>query len=201
MAKRSRMSKKNPKVDQFLAKAEHWPEEMKKLRNILVTSPLSEEIKWGTPCYTHEGANVVLIHAFKSYCALLFFKGALLKDPRKILIRQTENMQSARQVRFPSVKEITKLESTIKAYVKEALEVEKAGLKVKFKKTSEFSVPAEFQQKLKESPELKAAFKALTPGRQRAYLLHFSSAKQATTREARIEKCRPKIMKGKGLLD
>lgn len=191
----------NPKVDSMISKVKTWQDELKKLRAIAQGSGLTEELKWGWPCYAHEGANIVLIHSFKEYCALLFFKGALFKDPKKILIQQTENVQAARQMRFKSAAEITKLQSTIKAYIKEAIAVEKAGLKVSFKKTKEFKMPEEFQNKLDKTPALKKAFESLTPGRQRGYLLHFSSAKQAATREARIAKCIPRILKGKGLDD
>ena len=181
--------------------AKAWQAEIQKLKSIVQSSGLKEERKWGWPCYTQEGANIVLIHSFKEYCALLFFKGALFKDPKKILIQQTENVQAARQMRFKSAAEITKLQSTIKAYIKEAIAVENAGLKVSFKKTKEFKMPEEFQGKLDKTPALKKAFEALTPGRQRGYLLHFSSAKQAATREARIAKYIPQILKGKGLDD
>jgi len=191
----------HPTVDAVLAKAKAWKDEMLALRAIALDSGLTEDFKWGQPCYTLDGHNVVLIHGFKEYCALLFFKGALLKDAKGLLVQQTENVQSARQIRFTNVKEITKLESVLKAYILEAIEVEKAGLKVNFKKTAEFSVAEEFQNKLDKTPALKRAFNALTPGRQRAYLLHFSAAKQSKTREARVEKCTPLILKGKGLDD
>lgn len=191
----------NPKVDSMVGKAKSWQAELKKLRSIAQGFGLTEELKWGWPCYTHEGSNIVLIHSFKEYCALLFFKGALFKDPKKILIQQTENVQAARQMRFKSAAEITKLQATIKAYIKEAIAVEKAGLKVSFKKTQEFKMPEEFRMKLDTTPALKKAFEALTPGRQRGYLLHFSSAKQAATREARIAKYIPQILKGEGLDD
>jgi uncharacterized protein YdeI (YjbR/CyaY-like superfamily) len=191
----------NPKVDFYFSKAKQWQEEIKKLRTIVLDCGLNEELKWGVPCYSFEKSNIVLIHVFKEYCALLFFKGALLKDAKSILIQQTENVQSARQIRFTSVQEIVKMERTVKAYIKEAIEVEKAGLKVEFKKTSEFTIPEELQHKLNEMPTLKKAFHALTPGRQRAYLFYFSQAKQSKTREARVEKCIPQILKGKGLDD
>jgi uncharacterized protein YdeI (YjbR/CyaY-like superfamily) len=194
-------NKTNPKVDAFLGEAVQWREEMKNLRRILLDCPLDEEIKWGKPCYTFQNNNIVLIHAFKEYCALLFFKGALLKDARGILVRQTENVQAARQVRFTSVPEIRRLESLLKSYVRQAIDVEKAGLEVKYKKTSEFTIPGELQNRFAEVPALKAAFEKLTPGRQRAYLLYFSAAKQSKTREARIEKYRRQILKGKGLND
>jgi uncharacterized protein YdeI (YjbR/CyaY-like superfamily) len=195
------MKKTNPKVDAFLRNAQQWQAELKELRAIALDSELTEELKWGVPCYAIEKKNVVLIHAFKEYCALLFFKGALLKDPQGILVQQTENVQAARQIRFTSVKEIVKLKSALKAYIEQAIEVEQAGLKVDFKKTTEFSVVEEFQTKLDKSAPLRKAFEALTPGRQRAYLLYFSSAKQSKTREARVAKCIPLIRKGKGLDD
>ena len=191
----------NPKVDFFFAKAEQWREEFEKLRGIILDCGLTEELRWGKPCYTFQESNVVLIHGFKNYCALLFVKGALLKDPRGVLIQQTENVQAARQIRFASVRQIVEMESLLKAYIKEAVEAEKAGLQVNYKKTSEFKVPEEFQNKLDAMPALKKAFAALTPGRQRGYLLYFSSAKQSTTREARIEKYVPQILKGKGMDD
>jgi len=168
------------------------------LRRIVLSCELTEEMKWGQPCYTIEHSNVVLIHGFKEYCALLFFKGALLKDPKKVLVQQTENVQAARQIRFTNAREITGMESTLKAYIRQAIEVEKSGLQVDYKKTSQFKMPEEFQSQLKRVPKLKTAFEALTPGRQRAYLLHFSGAKQSQTRESRIEKCIPRILKGKG---
>ncbi len=191
----------NPKVDFYFTQAKNWQEEIELLRDIVLDCNLDEVLKWGCPCYTAEGSNVVLIHTFKEYCALLFFKGALMKDPKDILIQQSANVQAARQMRFTNAKEITKLKTSIKAYIKEAIAIEKAGLKVELKKTSEFEMVEEFKQVLKEDAELKKAFKALTPGRQRAYLLHFSSAKQSKTREARIEKCIPDILAGKGLND
>jgi uncharacterized protein YdeI (YjbR/CyaY-like superfamily) len=178
-----------------------WQAELAALRTLVLASGLTEECKWGVPCYTSDRNNIVLIHAFKDYCALLFFKGALLKDAKGILIQQTENVQSARQLRFTDVREITKLKSTINAYLQEAIAVEKAGLKVSMKPTAEFAMPEEFQAKLDASPALKIAFEALTPGRQRGYLLHFAAAKQSKTRESRIEKCTPQILNGKGLLD
>jgi uncharacterized protein YdeI (YjbR/CyaY-like superfamily) len=191
----------NPKVDWFFTKATPWQKEYAKLRTIALACDLVEELKWGQPCYTFQGSNIVLIHGFKDYCAFLFFKGALLKDKKKILIQQTENVQAARQIRFTSVPEIVKLEKTLKAYIYEAVEVEEKGLKVEFKKTKEFAMPEEFKKKLNKNRMLKTAFDALTPGRQRGYLLHFSSAKQSKTREARIEKCIPQILDGKGLED
>jgi uncharacterized protein YdeI (YjbR/CyaY-like superfamily) len=191
----------NPKVDFFFNKTQLWQEEYNKLRNIVLNCQLAEELKWGQPCYTSEGKNIVLIHGFKEYCALLFMKGALLKDTEGILIQQTENVQAARQIRFTNVQEIIKLEPVLKATIAQAVEVEKAGLKVELKKTSEFKMPEEFQKKLEENPTLKTAFKTLTPGRQRAYLLYFSAPKQSKTRESRIEKCVKPILKGKGLSD
>jgi uncharacterized protein YdeI (YjbR/CyaY-like superfamily) len=195
------MNKMNPKVDAFLIKAKKWKEEFEKLRMIVLDCRLTEELKWGQPCYTFEKSNIVLIHGFKEYCALLFFKGALLKDPNGILIQQTANVQAARQVRFTSVREIVEMEPILKAYIYEAIDVEKAGLKVKYRKTSEFKIPEEFQNKLDEIPALKAAFDALTPGRQRAYLFYFSQPKQSKTRESRVEKCMQQILNGKGLND
>jgi len=191
----------NPKVDFYFKKAVKWQEEIELLRTIVLDCHLTEELKWGCPCYMFEKSNIVLIHVFKEYCALLFFKGALLKDPKGILIQQTENVQSGRQVRFTNVKEITKLKATLKAYIYEAVKVEEAGLKVELKKTEEYKVPEEFQNKLDKSAALNKAFKALTPGRQRAYIFYFSSAKQSKTREARVEKYIPQIMAGKGLDD
>lgn len=191
----------NPKVDFFFDKDSKWKNEYKELRKIVLSSGLSEELKWGVPCYTFRGNNVVLIHGFKEYCALLFHKGALLNDTEGILIQQTENVQAARQVRFTNVREIVAMESILKRYIYEAIEVEKAGLKVSFKKTAEFKMPQEFQRELEGDPTLKRAFESLSPGRQRGYLLHFSQAKQAKTRESRIEKCRPMILEGKGLND
>jgi uncharacterized protein YdeI (YjbR/CyaY-like superfamily) len=195
------MNNKNPKVDAYLSRAKTWRKEIEKLRKVVLDCGLTEELKWGVPCYTFEESNVVLIHVFKEYCALLFFKGALLQDAEGILIQQTKNTQAARQLRFTGVGEIAGIAATVKAYVREAIGLEKAGLKVDFKKTEEFAVPEEFQNKLVASPALKAAFEALTPGRQRAYLLHFSSAKQSKTRESRIAKCMPQILDGKGLDD
>jgi len=191
----------NPKVDFYFAKAKKWQAEIEKLRLIVLDCGLTEELKWGCPCYTDQKTNIVLIHVFKEYCALLFFKGALLSDAHHILIQQTKNVQSARQMRFTSTREIAKLEPVIKAYVYEAIEVEKAGLKVEYKKTSEFKIPEEFQNKLDRNKTLKTAFYALTPGRQRAYLFHFSQPKLSKTREARVEKSIKQILKGKGLDD
>jgi uncharacterized protein YdeI (YjbR/CyaY-like superfamily) len=194
-------SKKNPKVDWYFTKAEQWKKEARKLREIILDCGLDEELKWGKPCYAFEGSNIVLIHGFKNYCAILFMKGALLKDSKGILVQQTENVQAARQIRFMNLKDITEKEAAIRAYVKEAIEVETAGLEVPLKKTSEFKMPEEFKKKLGKNATLKKAFEALTPGRQRGYLLYFSAAKQSTTREARVEKCAPQILKGKGLDD
>ena len=191
----------NSKVDWFFDKATKWREEYGTLRTIILDCGLTEELKWGQPCYTFQNSNIVLIHGFKEYCALLFFKGVLLKDPGRILIQQTPNVQAARQIRFTNVREIIKMQRTVKAYVYEAVEVEKAGLKVKLKKTSDYKIPDEFQQKLDSNPRLKAAFKALTPGRQRAFLFYFAQPKQSKTRESRIEKYVPQILKGKGLND
>jgi uncharacterized protein YdeI (YjbR/CyaY-like superfamily) len=191
----------NPKVDWYFTKAKQWKEESEKLRAINLDCGLTEELRWGKPCYTFQKSNVVLIHGFKGYCALLFMKGALLKDPKGILIQQTENVQAARQIRFTNLREIIEMEPILKAYIKDAIEVEKAGLKVNYKKTSEFKIPEEFQNKLDESSALKKAFAALTPGRQKGYLLYFSGAKQSKTRESRVEKCMPQILKGKGLDD
>ena len=195
------MNKMNPKVDEFLRKADKWRDEFEKLRIIVLDCGLTEELKWGVPCYTFEERNIVLIHVFKEYCALLFFKGALLQDAHGILVRQTKNVQAARQVRFTNVREIVELEPVLKTYIHEAMEAEKAGLKVDFKKTAEFAVPEEFQRKLDEIPALKIAFEALTPGRQRAYLLYFSAPKGSQTREARVEKFLQQILNGKGLYD
>lgn len=195
------MSKTNSKVDSYLARAQTWQEEQAALREIMLGCGLTEELKWGTPCYTFDDSNIVLIHAFKGYCALLFFKGALMKDPKNILIQQTKNVQSARQIRFTGLQQIIAMKTTLRTYVKDAINIEKAGLKVELRKTAEFAVPAEFQTRLKKNAALKTAFAALTPGRQRAYLLYFAAAKQAQTREARIDKCSPRIMDGKGLND
>ena len=191
----------NPKVDWFFNKTQQWQEEYRQLRAIVLDCDLVEELKWGQPCYTFEKRKIVLIHGFKEYCALLFFKGALLKDPKNILIQQTENVQSARQIRFTNVREIVKMKTLLKAYIYEAVQVEEAGLKVPAKKTFEYTVTPEFKNKLDKSAALRTAFETLTPGRQRAYLLHFSSAKQSKTRESRIEKCMPRILKGEGLND
>jgi uncharacterized protein YdeI (YjbR/CyaY-like superfamily) len=191
----------NPKVDWFFDRDTKWQKEYEQLRLIALECGLNEELKWGCPCYTYQNRNIVLIHGFKEYCAFLFFKGALLNDANGILIQQTENVQSARQVRFTNLKEIKKLEKTLRAYIYEAVEVEKAGLNVKLKKTSEYKIPEEFQNRLDKTPGLKKAFDALTPGRQRAYLFYFSQAKQSKTREARVEKYTKQILSGKGLDD
>ena len=191
----------NPEVDFFFDKAAKWQKEFEKLRTIILDCGLTEELKWGQACYTFQGNNIVLIHGFKEYCALLFFKGALLNDPDGILIQQTENVQSARQVRFTNLKDIVKQERTLKAYVYEAIEVERAGLKVKLKATADFKIPEEFQKKLNKNAALKKAFNALTPGRQRQYIFHFSQPKQSKTRESRVEKYIPQILDGKGLND
>jgi uncharacterized protein YdeI (YjbR/CyaY-like superfamily) len=195
------MNRMNPKVDFFFSRAGNWQEEFEKLRTIVLDCGLTEELKWGCPCYTYQHKNIVLIHAFKEYCALLFFKGVLLKDANGILIQQTKNVQAARQIRFTNVREIVKMQRILKAYMYEAIEVERAGLKVKLKKTSDFTVPEEFQKKLDKMPALKTAFGALTPGRQRAYLFYFSQPKQSKTRELRVEKYMQQILKGKGLDD
>jgi uncharacterized protein YdeI (YjbR/CyaY-like superfamily) len=191
----------NPKVDFYFDKAQKWQEEIRALRTIVLDCGLTEQLKWGVPCYAFQKSNIVLIHMFKEYCALLFFKGAFLKEPKGILIQQTKNVQAARQARFTNVREIVKSERVLKVYIYEAIEVEKAGLKVKMKKPTEFAVAEEFQKKLGKLPALKKAFKALTPGRQRAYLLYFSAPKQSKTRESRVEKSIPEILKGKGLND
>ena len=191
----------NPKVDFFFSKEGQWQEAYQKLRKIVLGCGLTEELKWGVPCYTLQKSNIVLMHGFKEYCALLFHKGALLKDTEGILIQQTEHVQAARQIRFTSVQEIEALKPVLKAYLYEAIEVEKAGLKVALKKTSEFTVPVEFQSALDENPALKTAFEALTPGRQRGYLLYFSKPKQSKTRVSRVKKSIPQIMDGMGLND
>lgn len=191
----------NAKVDAYVDRATTWQEAVRKLRAILLDCRLDEELKWGVPCYSLEGSNIVLIHTFKEYCALLFFKGALMKDADGVLVQQTENVQAARQIRFTSADEVVLMESTVKAYIDQAIAVERAGLKVEFKATAEFSMPEEFQAQLDASAALKAAFEALTPGRQRGYLLHFSAAKQSKTRLARVEKHIPNILVGKGLDD
>lgn len=191
----------NPKVDIFLSKAKKWQKEFKKLRMIILNCGLTEDYKWMHPCYTLQGNNIVLIHGFKEYCAVLFFKGALLKDTDDILIQQTKNVQAARQIRFTNVQDILKLEEILKSYIFEAIEIEKAGLKVEMKKTSDYSIPEEFQNQLDKNPDLKTAFNKLTPGRQRAYIFYFSQPKRPKTRESRIEKYIENILKGKGLKD
>ncbi|NIG55684.1 YdeI family protein [Chitinophaga sp. Cy-1792] len=191
----------NPKVDFFFDEASQWQEEYKLLRSIVLDTKLTEELKWGQPCYSYEGGNVVLIHGFKEYCALLLFKGALMQDPEGILIQQSENVQAGRQIRFTNVKEIKQLKKTLKTYIQEAIAIEKAGLKVVMKKTADYKVPEEFQQRLDKNPNLRRAFEALTPGRQRAYLFHFSQPKTSKTREARVEKAIGAILDGKGLND
>ncbi|WP_316636445.1 DUF1801 domain-containing protein [uncultured Flavobacterium sp.] len=191
----------NPEVDFYFDEAEKWQKELEQLRIIALECQLTEELKWGTPCYTLGDRNIVLIHSFKEYCAFLFFKGALLKDTDNILIQQSDNVQAARQIRFTNLSEITDQKNILKTYIYQAIEVERAGLTVKLKKTTEFEVSEEFQKKLDEMPNLKKAFQALTPGRQRAYLLHFSQPKQSKTRESRVEKNIINIMDGKGLND
>jgi len=191
----------NPKVDAYLERRDSWQEEFALLRRILLDTGLTEDLKWGEPCYALDDANVVLIHGFKEYCALLFFKGALMKDPADILIQQTKNVQAARQIRFTGAEQISGMENVLKAYVAEAAEIERSGAKVDFKKTDDFAVPEEFQIRIDSTPSLKTAFEALTPGRQRAYLLHFAQPKQAKTRESRIDKAIPQILAGKGLND
>lgn len=195
-------SRLNPKVDEFLSKAQQWKEESEKLRSIIFDcGELTEDYKWMHPCYTLKGKNVVLIHGFKEYCALLFHKGALLQDPHGILIQQSENVQAARQIRFTNVQEIVEMETILKEYIMNAIEVEKSGLEVKLKETAEYIIPEELEDKFEEIPNLKTAFEALTPGRQRAYLLYFSAPKQSKTRESRVEKCIEQILGGKGLKD
>ena len=191
----------NPKVDWYFIKSEKWQKELEKLRMIVLDCLLTEELKWGVPCYTFQKSNILLIHVFKEYCAVLFIKGALLNDDDDVLIQQTENVQATRQIRFSNVQEIVEMEAILKAYIYEAIEVEKAGLKVSFKKTIELIIPEEFQHKLDEIPALKTAFNALTPGRQRAYNLYFSAPKQSKTRTLRVEKYMQQIINGKGLND
>ena len=191
----------NPKVDWFFSKETKWQEAYSELRMLILDCGLTEELKWGCPCYTVANSNIVLIHGFKDYCALLIMQGALLKDKKNILVQQTENVQSARQIRFKNVEEILKNKSTIKSYIKEAIALEKAGMKVELKKTTEYKIPKEFQTVLDDMLELKKAFQALTPGRQRGYLLYFSAPKQTKTKEARIEKYLQHILDGKGLND
>ncbi|MEI6556621.1 MAG: YdeI family protein [Paludibacter sp.] len=191
----------NPKVDEFISKANRWQEEFEKLRMIILDCQLTEELKWGVPCYTFQNSNVVLIHGFKEYCAILFIKGALLNDAQGLLIQQTEKVQAGRQIRFTNAGEIIELEATLKAYIYEAIEVEKSGLKVELKKTTEYTLPEELLKKFEEIPAMKTAFEALTPGRQRAYILYFSEPKQTKTRESRVEKYMQQILNGKGLND
>ena len=195
------MTSTNPKVDFYFEQAGQWRDEFARLRTIALACDLTEVLKWGNPCYTLEKSNIVLMHGFKGYCALLFFKGALLEDPEGILVQQTKNVQATRQIRFTNLQDIIEMEPILRAYIQQAIDVEKAGLEVAFKETADFAMPEEFQSKLDDIPALKAAFEALTPGRQRAYLLHFSSAKQSKTREARIAKAIPQILDGKGLND
>ncbi len=193
--------KTNARVDAYFRRTEAWRAELGQLRKILLGCGLTEELKWGKPCYTVQAANVVVVLPLKNYCALLFCKGALLRDAQRLLIKPGENTQAARQMRFTALREITEKEAVLTSYIRQAIEVEKAGLEVVYKKTSDYVIPQEFQNKLDESPTLKNAFEALTPGRQRAYILYFSAAKQSKTREARVEKCRPRMMQGKGLND
>ena len=195
------MNKMNPKVEFYFSKAKKWQKELEKLRLIVLGCPLQEELKWGCPCYSYQESNIVLIHVFKEYCALLFFKGALLNNANGILIQQKKNVQAARQIRFTNVQEIIETETILKTYLYEAIEVEKAGLKVKLKKTSAYTIPEEFQKQLSKIAALETAFYELTPGRQRAYILYFSAPKQSKTRESRIEKCMKQILDGKGLND
>jgi len=192
---------RNPEVDAYLGGVGKWRREFEALRAILLDSPMTEALKWGVPCYTFQTKNVVLIHEFKDYCALLFFKGALMADPGGLLIRQSENVQTARQIRFASVQDIAALTPTLKAYVEEAIELERSGAKVKLKAARDFEIPDEFRTRLDADAALKAAFEALTPGRRRAYLLHFSAPKQSKTRASRIDKCAPAILSGRGLDD
>ncbi|NMB62690.1 MAG: hypothetical protein GYA18_10185 [Chloroflexi bacterium] len=195
------MNEKNLKVDEFLRNAKQWQKEFKELRRIILDCQLSEELKWGKPCYTFQKSNIVIIQGFKEYCALLFVKGALLKDARDVLTTLTENTQAACQIRFTNIHEIITMEDTLKDYLHEAMELEKTGLKVRYKKTAEYAIPEEFQKKFDEMPALRTAFNALTPGRQRAYLLYFSAPKQSRTRESRVEKYVQQILNGKGLND
>lgn len=188
----------NPAVDFYFTKAKKWRVEMEALRQFFLDGPLAEELKWGVPCYTLGGKNIALIHAFKDYCAVLFVKGSLLKDPKGLLIQQTENVQAARQMRFTGVKEITAAKAALKTFLAEAIKIEEAGLKVPLKPVAAYAAPEEWTARIAKDSTLKKAFSALTPGRQKAYLLHFAGAKQAATREARIEKCRPGILAGKG---
>jgi uncharacterized protein YdeI (YjbR/CyaY-like superfamily) len=195
------MNRMNPEVDVFIGKAKKWQEEFEKLRMIILDCGLTEELKWRLPCYTFQKSNIVIIQGFKEYCALMFFKGALLNDPNGVLKKIGESTQAGRQIRFTNVREIVEMEPILKAYIAEAIEVEKAGLKVNYKKTAEFIIPEEFQNKLDEIPALKTAFVALTPGRQRAYIFYFSQPKQSKTRQSRVEQCMQQILNGKGLND
>lgn len=192
---------RNTKIDPFFSKAKKWKEEFEKLREIVLDCELTEDFKWMHPCYTYQGKNIVLLHGFKDYCALLFHKGALLKDPHGILIQQTENVQAARQIRFTNAQQIDEMQLIVKTYIDEAIGVEKAGLQVEYKKSTEYAVPEELHNKFVEIPDLKTAFESLTPGRQKAYLIYFAGAKQSKTREARIEKYLPQILDGKGIDD
>lgn len=191
----------NPKVDKYLMRESKWKNEIETLRMIILECGLTEELKWGKPCYTFQNSNVVILQEFKEYCAMMFFKGALLKDPQGILVKPGENSHAARQIRFTHVKQLQDLELTIKKYIQEAVEVEKAGLQVEVKKVSEYTMPKELLDKFEEIPKLKEAFESLTPGRQKAYILYFSKAKQSKTRQSRIEKYIPHILNGKGLND
>lgn len=195
------MNATNPVVDFYFNKAEKWQNELALLRTLVLDCGLAEELKWGVPCYTHQHGNVLLIHTFKEYCAILFIKGALLQDTDRMLVQQTENVQAGRQIRFTSAEQLLDRKSTVKAYIFEAIEVEKAGLKVELKKAIDFPIPEELQRRLDEDPALKTAFGALTPGRQRAYILYINKPKQAATRTSRVEKCVPQILIGKGLTD
>lgn len=195
------MNRTNPKVDAYLNKAEKWQDESRELRRIVLDCQLTEELKWGKPCYTFQNSNIAIIQGFKDYCAFMFFKGSLLQDADGILVKPGKHTQAGRQIRFTNTHQIVELEDVLKAYVHEAIEVERAGLKVELKKTSEFVVPEEFQAKLDETPSLRTAFEALTPGRQRAYLLYFSTPKQSKTRVSRVEKCMQRILDGRGLND
>jgi uncharacterized protein YdeI (YjbR/CyaY-like superfamily) len=195
------MDRTNPKVDFYFTKAKKWKEEFEALRQIILARDVSEELKWGCACYTFEDSNIVLIHGFKEYCALLFFKGALLKDPKGVLVQQTKNVQAGRQIRFTNVRDVMKMKAIVQSYIDEAINVEKAGLRIEKTKTAEFTIPEEFQTYLDDDPALKNAFTSLTPGRQRGYILHFSGAKQSKTRASRVEKWIPQILRGKGLDD
>jgi len=192
---------RNHKIDPFFSKAKNWKEEFEMLREIVLDCELTEEFKWMHPCYTYQNKNIVLIHGFKEYCALLFHKGALLKDPHGILVQQTKNVQAARQIRFTSLQQIEEMQLILKSYVDEAIAVEKAGLQVNYNKNTDYVIPEELQNKFVEIPDLKTSFEALTPGRQRAYILYFSAPKQSKTRESRVEKYLPHILSGKGLDD